>query len=353
MGLNVPHNVRRGFTLVELLVVIAIIGVLIALLLPAVQAAREAARRMQCSNNLKQLSLAVHNYHDITLVLPPESPYPRVTPASSAANMSVRNPSIFFRILPYMEGTALFSRWDYRYAGSDETNAAGELINLSLAKQSRGASPLPTITCPSVGPLVSGWTNDKGCYFSHYLGVAGGYSTNNDPGTFPQIDAGELATSATYYGKAAENGALTFAPNRSFASITDGTSNTFCFAEFGFPDEHVNPSATTSVYRAWVRGGFYNYASASSNRFIFLSSKSISDDTANYAINSRFLFAGSTSADAQFNDIRNGVSMTSTHPGGAQFSLVDGSVRFVTQTTPIAILLALASGEDGQAVMLP
>src|SRR5688572_16964546 len=99
---------RRAFTLVELLVVIAIIGVLVALLLPAVQSAREAARRMQCANNLRQISLAVHNYHDTHKFLPP---------ASTNSNLS--GSSAFAAILPYLEQANAYSQYDFAKGNSD------------------------------------------------------------------------------------------------------------------------------------------------------------------------------------------------------------------------------------------
>src|SRR5262245_738311 len=93
---------RHAFTLVELLVVIAIIGVLVALLLPAVQSARESARRMSCQNNLKQVSLAVHNYHDTNRSLPPAS-----------TNTALSGSSGFAAILPFIEQAALYSQYDF------------------------------------------------------------------------------------------------------------------------------------------------------------------------------------------------------------------------------------------------
>src|SRR5687767_8597039 len=94
----------RGFTLVELLVVIAIIGILVALLLPAVQAAREAARRMSCSNNLKQLGLACHNYHDVYGQFPPNGLF--------FSNWGISTGSPFVKILPYMENQPMYDKFE-------------------------------------------------------------------------------------------------------------------------------------------------------------------------------------------------------------------------------------------------
>ncbi|HTN77380.1 MAG TPA: DUF1559 domain-containing protein, partial [Pirellulaceae bacterium] len=105
-----PVEARRAFTLVELLVVIAIIGVLVALLLPAVQAAREAARRMQCSNNVKQLGLSLHNHHDTYNRFPPGGANDQ-TPFGTETATSGWGSSWMVYILPYIEQNALYSQW--------------------------------------------------------------------------------------------------------------------------------------------------------------------------------------------------------------------------------------------------
>src|SRR4051812_20011699 len=109
---------RKGVTPVELLVVIAIIGILVALLLPAVQAAREAARRSQCGNNLKQISLATHNYHDIGKVLPPGN----ITEGACCGTQGRVN--FFISILPYMENSPLFNQYNHNATNEDPSNAA-------------------------------------------------------------------------------------------------------------------------------------------------------------------------------------------------------------------------------------
>ena len=337
--------------------VIAIIGVLIALLLPAIQAAREAARRTQCLNNLKQLTVALHVYHDVNLSFAPETPHPRRDYQSMSAaerTATQRNPSVFFRLCPFLEQTALFQRWDYGQLSTSDGSATNR-INRALSKPQYGASVPSFITCPSIGPTVSNF-DEPGCYVSHYLGISGSYNTTDVPAgqaaLYPRIPLAEVihpTSTSGYYGHVAVNGVITLGSDRTMGSIPDGTSNTFCFAEFGFPEEHATPTSTSSVYRSWVRGGIYH----DSNGLLQFTAKSISDDTVNYAINARLNFMGKSGLDAQFNGVRNGVSMTSVHQTGAHFAMTDGSARFVMQSTPLAILMALANGEDGVDKRLP
>ncbi|MGL4941587.1 MAG: DUF1559 domain-containing protein [Thermoguttaceae bacterium] len=195
---------RHGFTLVELLVVIAIIGVLVALLLPAVQAAREAARRMQCVNHLKQIGTALHNYHDTHLSFPPGV-------IESEINWGIRRPWTF-AIYPFLEQTALYDAYDpLTFAHLYE----------DIADWTRpGAAPLATYQCPSdpTPPKTEALgKNARG----NYAGMVAPYAYWN---------------SAEYYFKSqwAPRHRLHFfslETPATFASITDGTSNTVAVTE--------------------------------------------------------------------------------------------------------------------------
>src|SRR6187455_1555610 len=111
------RNKRVAFTLIELLVVIAIIAILIALLLPAVQQAREAARRTQCKNNLKQIGLALHNYHDVFLLFPPGSVNPQAGVKLGYANGDLCGHNLFAGILPYMDQAPLYNQLNWNVSG--------------------------------------------------------------------------------------------------------------------------------------------------------------------------------------------------------------------------------------------
>ncbi|MBT6154286.1 MAG: DUF1559 domain-containing protein [Planctomycetaceae bacterium] len=135
---------RRAFTLIELLVVIAIIAILVALLLPAVQQAREAARRMRCKNNLKQIGIALHNYHDVHSTLPPG--FISATGYIGATNRNQWAWGAF--LLPYLDGQPLYQSIDFNRLMTDETPSANGVSNLAAA-----GSVQPWSLCPSdVGP---------------------------------------------------------------------------------------------------------------------------------------------------------------------------------------------------------
>ncbi|HTN76246.1 MAG TPA: DUF1559 domain-containing protein, partial [Pirellulaceae bacterium] len=187
---------RTAFTLVELLVVIAIIGVLVALLLPAVQAAREAARRMSCGNNLKQIVLATHNYMDSNNCLPP---------AMCMAPSATGGWSIHARILPFLEQANLQNLIDFRYNYNDLTNAP-QHAQVSQMK-------VPVYVCPSEVKAV----------------MRPGASQNH----FPQTYGNNLGTWLVFDAPSGQSGNGAFGINSALTSgaISDGMSNTLAFAE--------------------------------------------------------------------------------------------------------------------------
>lgn len=152
-------NRKSGFTLVELLVVIAIIGVLVGLLLPAVQAVREAARRMQCANNLKQLGLALQNYHDVVKKFPRAAYQAQGYCSGMTPNHDAHGNSAMTMILPYIEQQVIYNNWDFKKGYGCNIYNARISTFLCPSDELRPVDSLPSNYCLSSGPNV-GWTLD-------------------------------------------------------------------------------------------------------------------------------------------------------------------------------------------------
>ena len=324
MKRHIQHKSRSGFTLIELLVVIAIIAVLIALLLPAVQQAREAARRTQCKNQMKQLGLALHNFHDVFLHFPggaQEDVYK--SPKIDAT--FIRGASWIVFILPYVDQAALYSQYDFTVPYGTAPN--GTVV---------GARAIPAIYCPSgpapkayLDPNAGSTTNPS----THYYGVMGpGGPTNPTVVTYNGINysytIGNPVTNGCYatdgvLGQYRDNpGSITTEFFTGTRDITDGTTNTLMLAELS----RNIPSGVTSHYRTWIRGN--NGGSGAT--------KNVTNP-----INSTF-YNGSNN----FNDI----SFGSNHTGGCHFTLGDGSVRFVSENIDLSLYKALASRKSSEVV---
>ncbi len=206
----------RGFTLIELLVVIAIIGVLIALLLPAVQAAREAARRAQCTNNMKQLGLAIHNYVSANDALPPGGEvYSNEYPAFGWAT-GPQNHSMKVRILPYLEGTNAYNSVNFNVSAVWNTGPASLVDGFNINYTIRHTK-INSYVCPSD-------TNDPG-QGSDPSTPATSYCNNLG---LNRYNSNWSASGPTYY-QGHDSG---LSPTRTFATITDGLSNTAMFSEW-------------------------------------------------------------------------------------------------------------------------
>ncbi len=297
---------RRAFTLVELLVVIAIIGVLVALLLPAVQAAREASRRIKCSNNLKQIGLAMHNYHDTHLAFP------------AGARVLNNLPWNVF-ILPQIEQQALYNQFD-QGTGAFNGGANQEGPNKNIHATVR----LNAYLCPSSVVNVfathpsSALLDGRRTFAKHYFGVMGPKISGTTTGTY-QFDPAPAGQ-----GGFALQGILGRDSRVRMANVTDGTSNTLLVGEIS------NPGGDGG---SWVRGiAFGTTQSAATG---MCSSKNI-----NFGIN---VLLTPLSAN-QFNDI----SFASYHTRGAQFTLADGSVRYLSENINSAAYKAAASQDGGE-----
>lgn len=344
---NMPK--KNAFTLVELLVVIAIIGVLIALLLPAVQAAREAARRMMCTNNLKQLGIATHNYHDTTGGLPPES----WEDGNDAKLWPGKTASYRMRLLPFIEQGNVASMVE-NYP--DYVTMEAEL---SLVR-------IPSLLCPSCTVVEVESPYDPGSgrrTVSHYYGNAGALGENPTSGaqyqTDPIIDEGGFGM----FGPIANTGPIILSGRLSLASVTDGTSNTFLIGEISWDDYAHSVSN-------WVRGTTAGDSDGpGAGGFAITSAKGIAQNWSinvgknkadDYKIKQKYWdqAAGALSSEIELN-VRtfmagHGVGVWgSNHSGGVNAVLCDGSVRFVSETTSTQVLMSAASRDGGESQGLP
>ncbi|MDO5554011.1 MAG: DUF1559 domain-containing protein [Planctomycetia bacterium] len=342
-----------AFTLVELLVVIAIIGILIALLLPAVQAAREAARRMQCTNNLKQIGLAVHNFHDTRNGLPP-------------AMITVYRPSLFPILFPYLEQQNL---WDVIQNSVDKGGRTGLRVVVTgcdwwnyagclTAEQKKGFGSVPAYHCPSVPREIPAITTTVLSLHSDYssgpqidyamvahptaTGNWWDFSFNNVTYAKNTLSPFRLANSE-YETDANLDNVNTWSPRDTFAWWQDGTSNQLCIGEKHFTRDYPAGDAKDGDNLGdgsymMTYGAAMNVCSVARTFYDIRWGGETPICTRNQEVTSTF------EAIDFFGE---------AHPGTCNFLLGDGSVRGISVTTSATILCALANVRDGKTVTIP
>ena len=325
MNQSVSKRTHPGFTLVELLVVIAIIGVLVSLLLPAVQAAREAARRTQCRNNLRQLSLACQNFADAKGRLPSASD--RLDRSATATNAHW---GFLVSLLPFVEQAPMHDSFDTQLNWEKQSQKTLDTL---------WGTEMSAFKCPTYSPTQQINQNNPGSnkyedslLATHYIGVMGA-NVKYSKEFFKQRSCGIKSSGGVYTmeawedkpgcldhggGLVANNGAIIRKDDIDFRRVTDGTSNTFIIGEASFGDPELQET------RSWWVGGAGAWMYTSRN--------------ISFPINSAPLPGR----------IRNDIGFGSEHPGGCHFAMVDGSVQFFSENMDSGVLFALASRQGGE-----
>jgi len=369
-----PHSVR-GFTLIELLVVIAIIAVLIALLLPAVQAAREAARRSQCVNNLKQIALAMQNYHSALNSFPPGGTNTSniEAPGSSGA---WGNWSAFSMMMPYLEQQAVYNACNFMVTNQGYGSGIDGMINSTATRTTINA-----FLCPSSPRLNGGnWTTYYGMpypntnYFAsigsslnQYAGGPAGMAWNNNGNS------------------AAPNGVfMVFGPPIAMRDVTDGTSNTIAFGEWrtgdgnqgmlAIPQDVIRVSASLpsgmtlgplmnmpmggAYLNTWLQGcaGSALSTVGTSNNWSGLGQfwcqglfgdtigNTLTAPNSNYPNCAMYSYGGDN--DGSYGNY----GLSSYHSGGANAAFADGSVHYLKSSTNQITMWQLGSRNQGEVV---
>ncbi len=319
MALNGPVPRRSAFTLIELLVVIAIIAILIALLLPAVQQAREAARRTECRNKLKQVGLAIHNYHDTHNIFPPA--YVDATPrrasgttgACNGGTVTTRGAPWTVLVLPFLDQSPLYNQFDFALTFRTLQYNTGDVNNRAL--QTRRLSIWECPTNPN-----SNENHANNCYY----GVQGG-------GDYATMAASGQACRAYSVRSFYFNGIFFPSSNRRIRDVTDGTSNVFMVGEQKYATLR-SPGFPTSdtYYMTWGATAWGDAPAQVAATFYPLNGSTYRQGIDNYKLEEATYYFGSH------------------HEGGAHFLMADGSVHFISENVDLATYQTSGIINDGK-----
>ncbi|MBL8809874.1 MAG: DUF1559 domain-containing protein [Planctomycetaceae bacterium] len=324
MSLRSQRTRKSGFTLIELLVVIAIIAILVALLLPAVQQAREAARRTQCKNNLHQLGIALHNYHDVFNKFPPGSFWNNVN-----GGRTYQQGSLLTHLLPYVEQSNMFNQIPFNsppapsYNVNDATLPDGRLM--------RQVFFVPGFVCPSD---TAGNRFNNVSTVQNYAGSKGasnaGSPTGGNPAQSPTCpdkylgyrmgDTHASGVSGPFH----RNGR-----SDSMKDCPDGLSNTIYIGE-------VRPECSNHMRQGWLQA---NNGQGMASTI--------------YPINLNTCVEAANTGCNWVNNWTDEFGFRSRHTGGAQFLLGDGAVRFISENIDHTTYNRLGAKADGQVVTVP
>jgi prepilin-type N-terminal cleavage/methylation domain-containing protein len=347
---------RRGFTLIELLVVMAIIGVLVALLLPAVQSAREAARRTQCINNLKQIGLALHNYESSYKCFPPAGESTAYDPATLAANggvpatQFVDGVGVLPRILPFLERGNAYNNFNFQL---DYNNNSG--ANFTAA-----SAGVNVFVCPSAERVPGGTFQDSvdpNDAASQATGQGYGVTdygatcyTDIDP--LGQIQAAYVGKATPYRNKASRADGLLAKGLTRIGQASDGLSNTISIAEDAGRDARyispytegyisvLNPSVNRPVYGNTAPRRYWRWAEA--DGAFGVSGQPNNQFTPSHEA-TEWVTTLPAPLNTQGNNAQNNDEIFSFHRGGANVLMGDGGVRFLNDSINVVVLRALVT----------